>query len=166
MAASGAVNIITSQTGAYSQGSTVEANTISILATDNNVIVSGAGALSVTVATNEQQENASGSSDSSSASGNANNGGDQKKESADTDKKKTQSAVSLSPAAAISVVDSSVVAFARDSQLIANGAIDVQALSNEVVVSMAAGISGPRSMAKTPPATDLPWPARVRRPST
>ncbi|RPJ32543.1 MAG: hypothetical protein EHM35_11365, partial [Planctomycetaceae bacterium] len=122
VAGSGVVNMITSLTEAYVRDSIVDADgMISIRAYDNNLIVSGAGSLSVSVSTTDQKSGTGGAAKGTP---------------------KTQAAVSVSPAAAISIINSTARAHASDSTLIADNDIDINAVSNETVISLASGISG------------------------
>ena len=69
-----------------------------------------------------------------------NNNANDKKSGTSANNTRTQAAISVSPSAAISVVNSEVKAFAADSTLITDGAIEISAVSNEAIVSLASGI--------------------------
>jgi hypothetical protein len=121
IAGSGAVNMMTSLTEAYVKNSIISSSgAISITAFDNSIIGTMAGSMSVTVATSDKKTD----TDSSNS------------------KPRSQAAVSVSPSLALSIVNSTVHAYASDSTLIADNAIKVNAVSNEMVISLASGISG------------------------
>ncbi|MBT7082343.1 MAG: hypothetical protein HN929_12935, partial [Chloroflexi bacterium] len=129
VAGSGSVNIITGLTEAFVNETTVISAVggggISISASDNNIIGAASGSMSVTVSTNDKKP-ASGTTDSSGSGS-----GSEKATGTSSNNTKTQAAVSVSPSAAISVVDSTVHAYASDSTLITDGDINVSATSNE-----------------------------------
>ena len=139
IAGSGVVNMIRSTTEAYAKDSFIDVDgKISILALDESLIVGGAGSLSVAVSSTDQK------TDTGAA------------------KAPQDPGSSFRQSAAISVIDSTIRAYASDSTLVAAGKIDVEAVSSQTVVSPAA-LPG---RAPIPTRAASPWPDPLPRPST
>ena len=137
VAGSATVNIISGLTESSILDSSVSVlpggKGISVSASDNNIIGTGAGSLSITASTNDKSK----SGDSGTAST-----GNEKSAGTSGNNTKSQAAVSVSPSAAVSIVTSKVHSYVLDSSLVSDGTIAVDAKSNETVISVASGLSG------------------------